>query len=70
MKLARRPYFGLFCFACALVASFQADATQGLHHMHGAGVIHCDVKLDNTLICRSDGPTGFVGKVTDPGCWC
>ncbi|CAM9200982.1 unnamed protein product, partial [Laminaria digitata] len=49
---------------------FQADATEGLHHIHGAGIIHCDVKLENTLICRCDGPTGFVGKVTDPGLWC
>ncbi|CAM9460144.1 unnamed protein product [Laminaria digitata] len=33
-------------------------------------MVHCDHKLGNTLICRSDGPTGFVGKVTDPGLWC
>ncbi|CAN0587485.1 unnamed protein product [Laminaria digitata] len=38
--------------------------------MHDKGVIHCDVKLENTLICRCDGPTGFVAKVTDPGLWC
>lgn len=38
--------------------------------MHGKGVIHCDVKLDNTLVCRGNGPGGFVGKLADPGLWC
>lgn len=50
--------------------SFEADATEGLNHMHDAGVVHCDHKLENVLICRSDDPTGFVAKVTDPGIWC
>ena len=65
-SLQRFVFLGVVLF----VASLQADGTQGLHFMHGAGFIHCDVKLANTLICRSDGPTGFVGKVTDPGLWC
>lgn len=52
------------------VSSFEADATEGLGFMHGLGMVHCDHKLGNTLICRSDGPTGFVGKITDPGLWC
>ena len=52
------------------VASFEADASEGLSFMHSVGIIHCDHKLVNTLICRADGPMGFVGKVTDPGVWC
>lgn len=52
------------------VASFEADATEGLSFMHKEGLIHCDVKVENTLICRSEGPGGFVAKVTDPGLWC
>ena len=59
-----------FFLTLCVVASFEADATDGLHYMHSVGVVHCDVKLENTLICRSGGPTGFVGKVTDPGLWC
>lgn len=49
--------------------NLQADATEGLHCMHGAGIVHCDHKLHNVLICRSGGPMGFVAKVTDPGVW-
>eukprot|EP00904_Undaria_pinnatifida_P013167 jgi/Undpi1/8981/HiC_scaffold_26.g11442.m1 len=49
---------------------FEADASEGLSHMHRAGVIHCDHKPQNVLICRCDGPTGFVAKVTDLGLWC
>lgn len=52
------------------MASFQADATEGLHHMHSVTIIHCDQQFDNTLIRRPDGPKGFVGKVTDPTQWC
>ena len=52
------------------VARLEADATEGLHHIHSEGIVHCDVKLENTLIFRSDCPTGFVAKVTDPGLWC
>ena len=52
------------------VARFEADASEGLSFMHSVGIIHCDHKLVNTLICRADGPMGFVGKVTDPGVWC
>lgn len=52
------------------LASFEADATEALAHMHSMGVVHCDHKLANILICRSDAPGGFVGKVTDPGVWC
>ena len=51
------------------VASFEADATEALHYMHGSSIVHCDHKLPNILICRSGGPMGFVGKVTDPGVW-
>lgn len=50
--------------------SFEADASEGLSHMHRAGVVHCDHKPQNVLICRCDGPTGFVAKVTDLGLWC
>eukprot|EP00904_Undaria_pinnatifida_P005187 jgi/Undpi1/1799/HiC_scaffold_12.g05186.m1 len=55
----------LLCYAI-----FEADATEALAHMHSMGVVHCDHKLANILICRSDAPGGFVGKVTDPGVWC
>lgn len=51
-------------------ASFAADASEGLSYMHSVGVVHCDHKLVNTLVCRSNGPARFVGKVTDPGVWC
>ena len=66
------PLFTCFVFFAVvlILASFEADATLGLHYMHTDGFIHCDVKLENTLICRSGGPTRFVGKVTDPGLWC
>ena len=57
-------------FLLSFFVSFEADATEGLSYMHGLGIVHCDHKLENTLICKSDGPTGFVGKVTDPGLWC
>ena len=60
----------MFFAVVLILASFEADATLGLHYMHTVGFIHCDVKLENTLICRSGGPTRFVGKVTDPGLWC
>lgn len=30
-----------------------------------ATIVHYDHKLDSTLICRSDGSTGFVAKVID-----
>ena len=65
-------FFTCFVFFAVvlILASFEADATLGLHYMHTVGFIHCDVKLENTLICRSGGPTRFVGKVTDPGLWC
>ena len=59
----------VFLGAVLFVASFEADATEGLHYMHGAGIIHCDHKLQNVLICRSSTPMGFIGKVTDPGVW-
>lgn len=49
--------------------SFEADATEGLQYMHGADIIHCDHKLQNVLICRSGGPMGFVGKLTDAAVW-
>lgn len=65
------PSFVLFYAICVVVVvSFEADATEGLSYMHDLGMIHCDHKLENTLVCRADGPTGFVGKVTDPGLWC
>lgn len=54
----------------SFLISFEADATEGLSYMHDLGMVHCDHKLENTLVCRADGPTGFVGKVTDPGLWC
>ena len=47
------------------VTNLEADATESLQHMHSIGVINCDRKLDNTLIYRSNGPTGKVVKVTD-----
>ncbi|CAM9930853.1 unnamed protein product, partial [Laminaria digitata] len=47
-----------------------ADGTEGLSFMHSLGVVHCDQKLVNVLVCRGDGPGGFVGKITDPGVWC
>jgi len=48
--------------AVLFLASFEADATDGLRYMHGVGVIHCDHTVDKALMCRSDGPTGLVGK--------
>lgn len=60
----------LFVVVVSFLVSFEADATEGLSYMHGLGIVHCDHKLENTLVCRTDGPTGFVGKVTDPGLWC
>lgn len=60
----------IFLVTALFVASFEADATEGLHFMHGAGIVRGDHKLHNILICRSDGPAGFVGEVTDPGVWC
>lgn len=62
------PFF-LFVGAVMLASSLEADSTEGLAYMHDRGIIHCDVKLANTLICRADGPGGFVGKLTDPGVW-
>ena len=38
--------------------------------MHSVGMVHCDHKLVNTLLCRSEDPAGFVDKVADPGLWC
>ena len=66
------PTFHLFCVVGVVlfVASFEADAKPGLRCMHTVGFIHCNVKLESPLICPSGGPTGFVGKVTDPGLWC
>lgn len=57
-------------YAAFFVASFEADAAEGLSYIHGKGIVHCDVKLDNTLVCRSNGPAGYVGKITDLGLWC
>lgn len=64
------PFFFFLALFALFVVSFEADATEGLSYMHSLGIIHCDHKLENTLVCRSDCPTGFVGKVTDPGLWC
>ena len=46
-------FFTCFVFFAVvlILASFEADATLGLHYMHTVGFIHCDVKLENTLIC-------------------
>lgn len=55
-----------FLDAALVVVSFKADATEGLQYIHSVGVINCDHNLDNTLMCHSDGPMGFVGKVTEP----
>lgn len=49
---------------------FEADAAEGLAYMHGLGLVHCDHKMQNTLICLSDGPERFIGKLTDPGLCC
>lgn len=62
------PYFA-FLNAALFEASIEADATEALHFMHGSDIVHCDHKLPNILICRSGGPTEFVGKITDPGVW-
>lgn len=67
------PSFAYFVFLAIFVlfvASFEADASEGLAYMHSVGIVHCDLKLANTLVCRSDDPAGFIGKVADPGCWC
>lgn len=69
----RRRLFACFVFLVMFVLfadSVEADATEGLSFLHDNGMVHCDHKLINTLVCRSDGPSGFVGKVTDPGLWC
>ena len=32
------------------VASFEADASEGLSYMHIVGIVHCHHKLANTLV--------------------
>jgi serine/threonine protein kinase len=45
------------------------QVAEALHYMHGQGVIHCDVKAENVLLCRAakDSRQRLVVKMIDFG---
>uniref|UniRef100_A0A7N0UCC8 Protein kinase domain-containing protein n=1 Tax=Kalanchoe fedtschenkoi TaxID=63787 RepID=A0A7N0UCC8_KALFE len=54
----------------AEVRSFTRSVLSGLREVHAAGFVHCDVKLQNILLCSSNSAnseTGVVAKIADFG---
>ncbi|MGB3492688.1 MAG: serine/threonine-protein kinase [Elainellaceae cyanobacterium] len=41
------------------------DILQGLEHAHGRGIVHCDIKPENILLCFK--PKGWTAKISDFG---
>lgn len=56
----------LFLTLSCLWPAFKRTRQKDYGTCIASGKINCDHKLDNTLICDSDGPTGFVGKCLIP----
>ena len=48
--------------------SYAEDVLQGLHYVHGEGVIHADIKLENVLKQSSDVEEEYaIAKICDFG---
>ena len=44
------------------------DVAMGVHSLHGAGIVHGDIKLENVLVFQSwDRPAGAIARISDFG---
>ena len=43
------------------------EVARGLHALHKCGIVHCDVKSQNILVCKHR-KKGYVAKLSDFGC--
>lgn len=48
-------------------ARFIRDVAEGLKALHDCGIVHCDMKLENTLVFFSQTRGGYVAKLSDFG---
>lgn len=49
------------------VRRYTRSILKGLDYIHGAGFVHCDVKLQNLLLCSSSSDSVFCAKIGDFG---
>eukprot|EP00904_Undaria_pinnatifida_P005241 jgi/Undpi1/1847/HiC_scaffold_12.g05234.m1 len=57
-------------FSFDQIIGFLADGAQGLQHFNEHGICVNDFKQDNIIVCHANNPSGFIGKLADPGLWC
>lgn len=61
------PSLDRFRFDDASVRRFVADILAGFEIIHGAGLVHGDVKLDNMIFCKKEGSAAGTFKLIDWG---
>ncbi|KAF6008552.1 hypothetical protein HII13_003875 [Brettanomyces bruxellensis] len=54
----------------SLVRSFSADILRGLHYIHSAGIVHCDMKPENLMLAYDNAKSRFIVKIIDFGSSC